>query len=232
MRNKALWIGLLLLVGGTVGAAQPPAREAGPYQRLRFQVAVSEAVANDRMQVRLAAEAEGEAPDAVAAEINRRMQWALDQARLQPGLELRSGNYSISPLYRKDRPPRWRGTQDLWLEGSDFERLARLLGRLQARLQVKSIRFQLAEATRQRIETRLVDEAVAAFRARAEQLQRDFGAAGYLLVEAALDTGGAGRPPAVALRAQAMAAEALPPPALAAGETRLRVGMSGVIELR
>ena len=43
---------------------------------------------------------------------------------------------------------RWRGTQELILEGTDFAALGGLIGRLQERLQVASIDFSVSPARR------------------------------------------------------------------------------------
>lgn len=205
------------------------ASEDNHYNRVRFQVDVSETVANDRMEAVLAAETETASADEAAATINEVMGWALDRARDAEGAKVSTGNYTITPVYRKDRPQRWRGMQELRLEGGDFAALGALIGELQQRLQIKNTRFYIAESTRETVETRLIDQTIERFNRRAEQIRKQFAAETYLLVEASIRTSGGVRPDRV-MRVAAMA-ESMSPPALEGGEGEVVVAISGVIEL-
>lgn len=220
-----------LLVLALVFTTSVQAEEEPHYNRVRFQVEVAETVANDRMQAVLAAETEAASPAEVADAINRSMRWALEQSRAVPEIDASTGNYTITPVYRKDRPERWRGLQELRLEGRDFAALGELLGQLQQRLQIRNTRFTIADATREAVEKRLIDRAIARFKERAEQIRKQFNAERFLLVEANVNTGGGARPPQPVMRVQAMAAEAVTPPALEGGEGQVVVGVSGLIEL-
>ncbi|BCO29902.1 hypothetical protein TspCOW1_00050 [Thiohalobacter sp. COW1] len=205
------------------------AAEDDHYNRIRFQVEVNERVANDRMQAVLAAETEAASADEVADSINRSMRWALEQSRDIEGVTVSTGSYRITPVYRKDRPERWRGLQELRLEGRDFAALGQLIGTLQQRLQIKHTGFFIAAATREAVETRLIDQAIERFQQRAGQIRQRFGAETYHLVEASVNAAGGGQPQPL-LRMQAMA-EAAAPPALEGGEGEVTVSVSGVIEL-
>ncbi|HSH29362.1 MAG TPA: SIMPL domain-containing protein [Thiohalobacter sp.] len=218
------WFALLLLVPALPLAAA----EDNHYNRIRFQVEVSERVANDRMQAVLAAEVEAASADEVAGNINRTMRWALDQSRDIGGITVSTGSYRITPVYRKDRPERWRGLQELRLEGSDFAALGQLIGVLQQRLQIKHTGFFIAAATREAVETRLINQAIERFQQRAGQIRQRFGAETFHLVEASVNAAGGGQPQPL-LRMQAMAEAA--PPALEGGEGEVAVSVSGVIEL-
>ena len=218
------WFALLLLVP----ALPLPAAEDTHYNRIRFQVEVTETVANDRMLAVLAAETEAASADAAAGTINRTMGWALDQARGVEGVEVGTGAYRITPVYRKDRPERWRGLQELRLEGGDFEVLGRLIGTLQERLQIKHTGFFIADATREAVESRLIDRAIERFQQRAERIRQRFGAQTYHLVEASLNTSGSRPSP---LRMQAMIESAAATPALEGGQGEVSVGVNGMIEL-
>lgn len=219
------WFALLLLAFSLPLQAD----EDGHYNRIRFQVEVTETVPNDRMQAVLVAETEAASADEVADSINRTMQWALEQSRDRDGVRVSTGNYRVTPVYRQDRPERWRGLQELRLEGSDFAALGQLVGTLQQRLQIRHTGFFIADATREAVEARLIDRAIERFQARAEQIRKRFSARTFHLVEAGVDTAGGGQPQPV-MRMQAMA-ESVAPPALEAGEGEVRVAVSGMIEL-
>lgn len=220
---------LLLLFAGLLPASQAADTDSH-YDRVAFQVQARETVANDRMQVVLAAEAEEAAPAAVADAINKTMQWALERAKKTAGVTLSTGQYNISALYNKNAPQRWRGSQELLLEGGDFVVLSELMGTLQSRLQVKSTRFMVADATRATVEERLIKQAIAQFRSRAGDIARDFGAKDYTLVTASVNTGGPSARPVTYMRA--MAAEAsVAAPAMEAGESDVVVTVNGEVEL-
>ena len=225
--KKLLW--LLAGAGLLVSALPTGAGEAEDIRdRVRFQVRVSEEVANDWMRVELAAEAQGRAPAEVAAAINEAMQWALAEARQVPVVEARTGNYFTGQVRDKDRPGRWHGSQRLILESGDQVALAALMGRLQQRLTVKAVGFSVAGKSRAQAVERLTTRAISTFRARAAKIAADFGARGYHLVSAAIATGRSAEP--APLRVQALAAVEVPP-ALEAGQGQVEVSVSGTIEL-
>lgn len=215
----------LLLTVSSLGLAEDNAS----YNRVSFQVQVQESVANDRMVVTLAAEADEAEPADVAERINNTMQWALAQANGVEGVKVKTGNYSINPVYRKDVPRRWRGYQELHLEGEDFTRLSELMGVLQERLQVKSTRFEISDERRKAIEQALIDQAAERFQQRAAQLVKSFAAKRYVLVSANVNTSGY-QPRANMRMNVAMMAEASAP-AMEGGESDVVVSMNGEIEL-
>jgi len=225
MKCITLWIAAtaLWLVGMSSHAADEPI-----YHRISFQVQVQEAVANDRMAITLMAEADEATATAVAGNINQRMQWALQQTRPLDGVQVSTGEYSISPVYEKGRPQRWRGYQVLRIESDDVTRLSELTGKLQQQLQVKSSRFFVSPEKRQKLEQALIAKTAQRFQARAEQLTRQFAAQRYELVSVNVTTSG---PPVPRQRLLgAMLAETRAP-AFEAGESDLVVSMNGVIEL-
>ena len=229
-----LWLAIVLLVGGFVNAPVSAglATSDGEGSRVSFRVEVQREVTPDRMRVRLRATAEAETPATVQAEINARMQEAHRFLASHENLTVGTGQYRIQPVYRKERIVAWRGSQDLVLEGGDFVQLADVMGRLQAQgLAVQEVRYLISEPLRRRIESDLVDEAVAAFRARARQLATDFGARRHEVIEASVNAGGHVPPVRPLLRAQALESTVAAPPVLAPGTQRLSVTVSGSIRL-
>ncbi len=220
---------LLLLLGlwasPLLAGTEPPVEG-----RVRFQVTETEAVVNDRLRLMFQAEAEQDTPDQVADAINRTMSWALERAGAVAGVSVQTGEYSIVPMRYKDRPMRWRGSQQLWLEGGEVAALAGLMATLQGRLQLRSTRFLLSDAARAAVEARLIDRAVAAFRARAAQLARAFGASAHRLQEAQVITAPEPAVPMVRSRAMVMEAD-IATPGLEPGESRVQVTVSGSILL-
>jgi predicted secreted protein len=77
-------------------------------------------VANDRMYAWLRAEADNADPARAAAEVNAKMAKALARAKGAAGVEVTTSGYSSYQVTEKNQPTRWRVTQSLSLDGSDF----------------------------------------------------------------------------------------------------------------
>ncbi len=208
------------------------AEETPHYNQIHFQVERSRPVENDRMQAVLSVTAEDENAARLADQINRTTAWALQTAKAQRKVDVRTTNYQTYPVYDKSKIRRWRGTQELVLEGSDFTALSNLIGQLQERLQVTTINFSLSPMQRAAAEDELITQALEAFKQRAELVRKQLAAKGYRIVDVFIDTGAA-QPMPIVRRAGAMAAaEVVAPPAVQGGASTLTVTVRGVIELQ
>ena len=220
----------IALVSPALSAA--PAGAADAYDRISFGVDSEREVANDRVTAILAVTGEDEDPARLADRINRTMAWALERARAEEEVRVRSGGYRTDPVYRDHRIRRWRGRQTLVLEGTDAVAVGRLVGELQSRLQVQSMVFSVSPDQRRAAEEQLVEEALAAFQERAARVAAALGAAGYRIVS--IDVAAQGRQPVRPLRVEGKALTSsggVRPPALEAGTSRVRVEARGTIEL-
>jgi predicted secreted protein len=208
------------------------ADDAARYNQIHFQVERSRPVENDRMQAVLSVTVEDENAVRLADQINRTTAWALQTAKAQRKVEIRTASYQTYPVYDKNKIRRWRGTQELVLEGSDFAALGNLIGQLQERLQVTAINFSLSAAQRAAAEDEMITQALEAFKQRADLVRKQLVAKGYRIVDVFIDTG-AGQPVSIVRRATAMAtSEAVAPPAVEGGTSTLTVTVRGVIELQ
>lgn len=224
---------VLLTVLWACASTSRPARadeESGEARhRVRFQVESAREVANDWLTAVVGVSAEDVDPAELANRVNRTMAWALEQARAAEGVELQSGGYSTQPVYEDGKLRRWRAGQDLVLESGDERALIALVGTLQSRLQLRSLRFSVSEETRGRVEEELVAEALGAFRARADLVRRNLQAGGYAIDDISVDAGGQG-PPVMQARFEARAME-MAPPAVESGSSRVTVSVQGTIVL-
>jgi predicted secreted protein len=99
-------------------------------------------------------------------------------------------------------------------------------------VQLRSIDFTVSPAQRRKVEDELIDEALAAFLARAERVRQRLSAKGYEIVQISIGTSG-GAPPVPVMRgAMEMDAARVAPPALEPGTSELFANVSGSIELR
>jgi predicted secreted protein len=222
----------LALALGLAGGGRAE-EDAGAMRRVSFQVERSREVANDRAQAVVGVSDEDADAAALADRVNRAVQWALETARRQAGVRVESGGYHTWPVEEKGRLRRWRASQDLVLEAGDAKALGELLGRLQERLQLRSLGFDVSPESRRRVEDELIAEVLAAFQARARQVQEQLGASSHQIVQISLDTGGGVVPRPQRMRGMVMEAAAAPvaEPALEAGTTRVEVRAAATIEL-
>jgi len=152
----ALMISLMLSLAPAL--AETPNQDLIEDQ-VSFQVEVERDVENDRALATLSATAEDRDPARLAQQINDAMAWALEQLAGQAGIDSRTGTYQTYPVYDDRRIVRWRGLQELHLESGDIDQLARALGKLQERLQVRSMQFRVSAVRRRDVESALTEEA-------------------------------------------------------------------------
>jgi len=209
------------------GCAQTQEREPPQFDVISFEAQASREVENDQLVALLAVELHGAQPGALADAANRRMAQALKLASEFPAVKARSGNYQTFPRHDRDqRIQGWQVSQELRLESADFAAVARLIGRLQEDLVVRSMAVRLSPEARRAAEDALIAQAIAAFRARAELVREAMQAQGYRVRSLNLATAG-GLPPRP-LEMRAMAA----PVAVEAGVSQVTVTASGSIQLR
>lgn len=227
---KRILVCVLLVLGAAPLAAG--ADTDFPEDQVSFQVEAGRDVDNDRAMAVLAVTAENREPAQLAREVNEAMHWALEQLRGQSLIQSRSGSYQTFPVYDDGKIVRWRARQELQLETGNVEALSQMLGVLQTRLQIQSLQFSVSPEKRQAAEASLIEEALAAFRQRAQLIRKALDAESYSLMDVSVNTGGIQHP--LPLRAEAMSAAvkaAVPPPAFSQGTSRVTVQVSGRIHL-
>lgn len=224
---------LCLYSASIVFSATASAETAVAEDQVSFQVEVGRDVGNDRMLAILNATAEEKKPADLADRINSTMAWALDQARANKQVTLRSGSYQTYPVYGENRKiVRWRGRQELQLESQDVDQLSQLVGTLQSQLQMQSLQFSVSHNRRQQVENELIEQALEAYQARAEIVRKSLGAKTYKLLD--INIHSAGRSPVIPMRAEAvstMSRSSVSKPALEQGTSRVDVQVSGKIRL-
>jgi len=201
------------------------AEEAG--QRVSFRVSRAQEVGNDRVEALLAASAESPSAAEAAQEVNRAMQWALERVQAEEGLSVRTTGYRTYPVHEDGRIRRWRAHQEVLLSSGDVDAVTSLVGELQTRLALQSFTFRVSDAKRRQVEEALIDEALAAFRSRADQVRRSLEADAWSIDQLSIEPG-TRRPP---MRAQLMLKQRQDAPAVEAGTSRIEVGVQATIVL-
>ncbi len=220
---------MLSLVAAPYGVAA--GSDAPGHDQVEFTVQAETELSNDLAEVILAAQAEHSDPAQVAKEINATMAWALNQVHGNADIAANSGSYQTYPVYDKTRLDHWRGIQTLVLRSKQIEALNKLVGKLQQRLQVQNMRFSVSPDQQQASESRLMDQTLDQFKARALRIQERLSAKGYEIVS--LKIGTSATPPPFPLERMAMArVENSPPTASEAGTSRQALSIRAVIQLR
>src|SRR4051812_4818426 len=234
MMNQRVWYltlaGVYIALATFSIGAQPPIPAPLPPQPVVTVTASATAqLANDRMNAFLRVEVDS--PDAVAAanEVNTRMAKALARAKSVRGVEAATTAYSSYQFSERNQPIRWRVSQTLSLESSDFTALSALVTKIQSDdgLVLSGMTFSVSPATRRTAEDALTQQAIKAWQSRAQTAAQGFGSntwrAGYVTIQA----GDYVRPVPMLRAAAGAQAAAAPPIATEGGTTDITVTVSG-----
>jgi predicted secreted protein len=217
-------------------ASAPWVEAAGDSEtgRVGLQAQSSLEVDNDTMRATLFVEDEDANPARLADTVNRLVADAVRTAKAQPQVKTRTGGYQTFPVYDKTRIVRWRARSELLLESTDFKGLSDLVGRLQGTLKLGGVDFSVSPEARRQAEDQLTTSAIAEFRRRADLVAQGFGARGYKLKDASVNSDGGQPPmprPMLSSMKSAAMAESIQAPVMEAGTSRITVHVGGTILL-
>ena len=224
---RTIALAALLATSGAVFAQVPPSD--GPS--VNVTASATMAVANDRLQAWVRAEAEHADPATAASSVNATIAKGLARAKAVAGLTVTTSGYSTQQLAEKGRPTRWRVTQMITMSGTDFAAIATLLTRMQEQdgLLLSGMSFSLSPNARDNAERTLIQQAIRGWQLRAQVASAALGfeawRPGHLTVQA--NDGGRVFP---TMRASAMAADAAPVN-VEGGTTEVTVSVSGEARL-
>lgn len=233
MTRTNLLAGLALAAASTMPSAQtfPP-----PQNVLQLQATGTVEVQQDLLQMNLTTARDGTDPAAVQAQLKGALDAALAEARktAQPGqLDVRTGNFALYPRHnREGRISGWTGTAELILEGRDLARITQAAGRIQT-MTLGGVSFGLSREQRARVEGEAQAIAIERFKAKAAELAKGFGFAGYTLREVAVNASEPGFAPRMRMAAQesrVVSADAAVP--VEPGKSTVIVTVSGSVQLR
>ncbi|MDN7673862.1 SIMPL domain-containing protein [Burkholderia oklahomensis] len=214
----------------SMGQMQPPAGV------LSLSAQASTDVPQDVVDITLFYEQQAKDPGTLTAELNKRADAALAQARGVTGVTARTGEFSVSPSVDRDgKISAWRGRTEVVLESHDFAAASKLAGQLNPMMQVGNVAFSLSPEAQRAAEQKLTTEAIKAFRARAEEATRAFGYNSYSIRDVNV---GSGRnvqpyPRMFAMAAPAMdSAKASAPIAVEGGKTTVTVNVNGSVQMK
>jgi predicted secreted protein len=205
------------------------------YNQIALRTEVSQTVAHDLMQVTLYSEAQDKDPAKLAAGITNTINEALQQARKSTGVTISLGSRNSYPVYDdKQRISAWRERAEIRLESADFATLSKLTGELLQQLKMAEMSFSVAKPTQKKTEEALLQDAVNAFKARAQLATTALGGKDYKLVSLSLNGGGFHnpRPMHMQMDSSMSMAKSAPAPEIEAGNSQVSVSADGVIEVQ
>lgn len=215
--------------------AQAPA--PAPHNVVQLSASAQQEAMQDWLTVVLTHRAQA----ADAATVQRQLQTALDNAlrhvrpRVKEGeLEVSSGGFSVQPRHnREGQIVGWQGSAELLVQGRDIARIAATAGDTPG-MALSQMHFSLSRQARQALEDGIRSEAIARFKATAQQVAKDFGFSGYTLREVAVSEGGQeyAMRPRMMMAADANAAMMSAPVPAEPGKTLVQVTVSGSVQLQ
>ena len=177
-------------------------------------------------------------PDAgtVQNQLKAALDAALAQARqgARPDqMDVHTGSFNLSPRYDRDgKITGGQGSVELVLQGRDFALISATAGKIQT-LTVGNVTFGLSREQRERVEGEAQTMAIDHFKARASQIAKGFGFAGYTLREVSVNTNDQVMPPRPRMMAmEARAAMSDAPVPVQAGNSTVLVTVSGTVQLK
>lgn len=224
---KTAWIWLLCLVLPTAWA-EPAERD----NVVNLNVELVRPLANDTLNAVMYFEDNDANPSRLAERVNGRINAAMAQARAYSMVKVSTSGVQTFPVYhdKTQKLIAWRTRVSLALESRDFAAAQNLIGVLQDKLAIESIDFSVSSEARQKLENALIAEVLAAFGERARLVQQGLGAKSWKVVNISVNSN-TPRPQESYGRAMLMKADAAPMQ-LSAGESQLRLMVSGAIQLQ
>ena len=214
-------------------AASAAAHDAAPtYDRVNFRVTASRDVDNDTLVAVMYNERSGQQPASMADDVNRTIAWAVDLAGKTSGIKVQTLQYRQDPIYRNQTISGWKVRQSIRLESKDVKILSKLIGELQSRLSVASLRYTISAEVRRTVEDELITQALDRFGRRGKLISGELGRPDYRIVNIDIATSG-GSPAPVRMRTVSAMAESssVTAPTLEPGVQSVTVSVSGTIEL-
>lgn len=186
-------------------------------------------VPNDRLNAWLRAEAENTSAAAAAADVNSRVTRVLAKLKALPDVQVSTSGYTSHQVVEKGKSPRWRISQSIRVEGGDFAAIGDAVARLQAEdgMLLSGISFGLSDELRRRTQDAITQQAIAAWRARAQSAAQGFGVAGWRPGRITIQADEPARPYPRMARAEMSIAAASAPVPLESGSTEVNVTVSG-----
>jgi len=228
---RLLALTILVAAGFTAPIPLAAHEESAHYDRINLSAGAGREVDTDMLVAVLYSQHQSTNQATASNEVNQAVRWGVEQAKAAT-VKVTTSSYRTKPIYQKRHIQAWRVYQSIRLESSDAKQLATLLGALQQRLSIQSLRDELSVAARKSAEEDLIADALNAFQDRAAAIAKTLGRSGHRIVDININTSG-GQPPRTLMRDTAAMESAVKvaPPVIESGSLRVNVQINGTVEL-
>jgi predicted secreted protein len=223
-----------LALAGNLLYSLPALADEPRYNQISLRAEASQEVAHDLMQVSLYTEEQDSDPAQLASRVTKTLNAALEQARQNKAVKVRLGSRNSHPIYddKGQKITGWRERGEIRLESTDFATLSQLTGTLLASLKMGNMSFNISPVVRARSEDQLLQQAVAAFKVRAQLASEALGGHSYKIVNLNLDSGGFQPMMAQQAMRSEMAFAKSAAPEIEAGTSTVSLTANGTIEVQ
>lgn len=226
-------LGLTMLMAAVPASARGHGDAAhnalGPQASLSAQA--SSVVAQDTVQITLTSELNADSQLGAAQALNQVLDAVMKQAKGHQGIEVRSGAYRVWPTSQPDsKVIEWWAHGEIILTSMDLDAVAQLASDLGDRMPIGGMSFSVSPQRRATEEQALLEQAVQAFKARAQALTQALGFDSYHYRNIELGGEGAQYQPMPRMMS-AMASDKVGAPVEAGTET-ITVTVHGTIALQ
>lgn len=198
-------------------------------------------VPRDLLSIAFSTTRDGVDANAVQAQLKQALDAALAVAKnaARPGqVEVQTGNFSLYPRYAtpssagRQSITGWQGTAEVIVEGRDAAAIGALAGRITT-MTVARVGYRLSREASQRVEADITAEAISRYRAKAAEMAKQFGYAGYVIREVNVTIADAGpRPMAMARMSTAVSSGSGDPLALEPGKDTVTATVGGTVQMQ
>ncbi|WP_029406764.1 SIMPL domain-containing protein [Thiomicrorhabdus sp. Milos-T2] len=200
--------------------------------KVHFSITESQNVANNRITLTFNRVAEGISPQAVANEINLKMQAAIRALKAYPEIITQTNQYNIRPIYKKQVISHWRGQQSLVLSIENKPGLIAILTKIQPYLAYQSMQFGISDSVKKQVMAQLTDKAIQSYRKQAQRIANNFQASSFRILETRINNANGYTPqPRYARSEMAMMSSDMAAPAVKVGQSKLNVTITGTLLL-
>jgi len=173
---------LLFVLTSLLMGVTPLQAEADPnYNRVHLTVTAEREIVPDLMRITLYSEARDKNAARLSAATTKILNRAIEQAKAVEGITVQSGSRSTYPIDDK-KIITWQERAELHLESHDFSSLAALSADLVGDLKIASQHFLISRPRQKEVENLLLEEAVTAFRERAQRITQALGGKSYRII--------------------------------------------------
>lgn len=227
---------LAAALAAALATVMPAHASEKSYNQVSLRAEASQEVNNDLMRVTFYVEARDNDPAKLANQITLTLNKALDAAKKVPNVKVSMGSRSSYPLTSESSLKQsateikaWNERGEIIVESQDFSALSQLTGELLKSLQMGSMQFSIAPATREKTEDQLISEAITAFKKRAEIATKAMGGKENKIVNLNLNSNGFGGGVPIMYRAKSASFDSSPN--VAGGTGTVTMSADGVIEI-